>query len=157
MAARDSGLRSCDLRRVRPASISGDGHRILVRRKTGKTIRVIFRQETIAAINESFPPARELIGPLWGRLEQWRREAKRLVKAACLRGSIGQFRHSSGTAVELEHPGRGHEPPGQHPLAVQAALPGPHPGGRKRGAARAVGLAAEVTDRLPTDGVWGPR
>ena len=61
------------------------------------------------AIDASFPPDRELIWPLWGRLGCWRRAAKRLVRAAGLPGSIGRLRHSSGTAVEIKHPGRGHE------------------------------------------------
>jgi hypothetical protein len=63
----------------------------------------------VAAIDATFPPDRPLCFPTWGRLELWRREALRLVKLAGLSGGIGQLRHSSGTAVELHHPGRGHE------------------------------------------------
>jgi integrase len=109
MAAWDSGLRGCDMRLVPREAIGDDGRCVLVQHKTGKIRKVHFRPETMAAINETFPPNRETVWPLWGRLEQWRRDAKKLVILAGLKGSIGLLRHSSGTAVEVQCPGRGHE------------------------------------------------
>lgn len=109
LAAWDSGLRGCDLRRLTRKAIDADGHCMVVQHKTGHAIRVAFRRSTLIAIDRTFPPRRDLVWPMWGRLEAWRRAAHRLVAAAGLRGSIGMLRHSSGTAVELVHRGRGHE------------------------------------------------
>lgn len=109
MAAWDSGLRGCDLRRIRRDEIARNGRLVIVQHKTGRLIRLQFRPQTLAAIAESFPPDRELVWPLFGRLATWRREASRLVHAAGLQGTIGRIRHSSGTAVELKFPGQGHE------------------------------------------------
>lgn len=109
LAAWDSGLRGCDLRKLPRRSIADDGACTLVQKKTGRMLRVRFRKATLDAIAESYPPDRDLIWGLWGRLECWRREAKRLLECAGLVGGIRQLRHSSGTAVEILHPGRGHE------------------------------------------------
>lgn len=109
LGAWDSGLRGCDMRRVRREDIDREGRAVVIQHKTGRLLRVCFRPETMAAIHASFPPNRDLVWPLWGRIECWRREAQRLVSLAGLRGSIGQLRHSSGTAVELLYPGHGHE------------------------------------------------
>lgn len=109
LAAWDSGLRGCDMRRIRRTDIQSDGRSALVQHKTGRVHRFLLREETVAAIATTFPPDRDLVWPLWGRLVAWRNAAHRLVKQAGLVGTIGQLRHSSGTAVELLYPGRGHE------------------------------------------------
>jgi hypothetical protein len=109
MTAWDSGLRGCDLRRLMRTGIRTDGCVTIIQHKTGRRLRCRLRPETVTAINATFPPARELCFPMWGRLEAWRREAARLLRLSGLAGSIGQLRHSSGTAVEHDHPGHGHE------------------------------------------------
>jgi hypothetical protein len=109
MAAWDTGLRGCDMRKIAQSDIGDDGRIVLVQKKTGRIIRTCVRAETLAAINNTFPPDREQVWPLWARMELWRREASKLVRAAGLKGSIGQLRHSSGTAVEQLNPGHGHE------------------------------------------------
>jgi hypothetical protein len=109
LTAWDSGLRGCDMRRISRDAIGDDGRCVLVQHKTGRLHRFRLRQETVAEVRAMFPPDRELVWPLWGRLELWRRQARLLVQLAGLRGSIGQLRHSSGTAVEVKYPGRGHE------------------------------------------------
>lgn len=108
-AAWDTGLRGVDLRTIEREQVPDHGTLLIVQHKTGKRVRIHFRPSTLAAIDRTFPPRRALIWPLWGRLECWRREAKRLVRLAGLTGGIGHLRHSCGTAVELNNPGRGHE------------------------------------------------
>jgi site-specific recombinase XerD len=109
LAAWDTGLRGCDLRRVEFASIQPTGQIVLIQHKTGRRHEVRLSATALAAVQEHAQPARKLVWPLWGRLERWRREAQALVRKAGLTGSIGQLRHSSGTAVELANPGHGHE------------------------------------------------
>ena len=109
LTAWDTGLRGCDLRALPRSAIRPDGTVRLVQHKTGRRVRCRLRPGTVQAITATFPPDRELCFPTWSRLEYWQREAHRLVTLAGLTGSIGQLRHSSGTAVEREHPGRGHE------------------------------------------------
>lgn len=106
-AAWDSGLRGVDLRSfertwVRPSMQ-------IVQRKTGRRVRVQLRQSTIGLIWQSFPPDRAHVWPQGGCIRQWRHDASEVVKAAGLTGSIGRLRHSSGTALEKESPGHGHE------------------------------------------------
>jgi len=109
LAAWDSGLRGCDLRRIRQEDVGGNGLVVLIQRKTGKRVQSLLRAGTLEAIGQSFPPQRETIWGEWSRIAVWRHHAKTLVTRAGLTGSIGRLRHSSGTAVELAHPGRGHE------------------------------------------------
>lgn len=111
LAAWDTGLRGCDLRRLRIDSVldAPSGKIVHVQAKTRKRIAVTFRSETLLALHRTLPPERILCWPLWGRLELFRREAKRLVRLAGLPGSLKCLRAGSGTAVERQSPGRGHE------------------------------------------------
>jgi integrase len=111
LAAWDTGLRGCDLRRLRVEQVveAPDGRLVRIQHKTKKRIAVTFRDETIRALHRTLPPERALCWPLWGRLELFRREARLLVKIAGLPGSLKCLRSGSGTAVEIEAPGRGHE------------------------------------------------
>lgn len=111
LAAWDTGLRGCDLRRLKLDEVlTAPGGRIVhVQRKTGKRIAVTFRPATIEAIHRTTPPDRLLAFPLWGRLELFRRQGRGLVKRAGLPGSLKCLRSGSGTAVEKQSPGRGHE------------------------------------------------
>jgi len=111
LAAWDTGLRGCDLRRLRVDHVLGapEARIVHVQQKTRKRVAITFRPETIKAINRTLPPDRALCWPLWGRLELFRREARRLVKIAGLPGSLKCLRSGSGTAVEKVAPGRGHD------------------------------------------------
>jgi integrase len=111
LAAWDTGLRGCDLRRLRVDVVVGapGGRLVHVQHKTKKKVAVTMRSETIQAIHQTIPPERELVWPLWGRLELFRREARRLVRFGGLPGSLKCLRSGSGTAVERESRGRGHE------------------------------------------------
>ena len=106
LAGWDMGLRGCDMRRIEFAQVTRT--MTIIQHKTGKRKLLRLRPASLAAIKAIDTPARRLVWPLWGRIECWRREAKRLVKLAGLTGSIGMMRHSTGTAVEIEHPGHGH-------------------------------------------------
>ncbi len=108
LAAWDSGLRGCDLRRLERDWIAPNGCSLIIQVKTGKRIVCTFRRETVDAIDATFPPDRKLVFPLWTKLRQWRVHAKALVESAGLRGSIGKLRHSSGTAIESLYPSAGH-------------------------------------------------
>lgn len=109
MAAWDTGLRGCDLRRIERRWITRSRRLQIVQHKTGRLHVVAIRESTLEAIDRSFPPSRRLIWPRWCCLRNWRIYARNLVKLAGLSGSIGRLRHASGTAAELAHPGRGHE------------------------------------------------
>jgi hypothetical protein len=105
-SAWDTGLRGVDLRSfertwLRPSVV-------IVQKKTGKRIRIQFRQSTLDLIRASFPPDRALIWPC-GCIRTWREEASLIISAAGLEGTIGRLRHSSGTRVEVDHPGFGHQ------------------------------------------------
>jgi hypothetical protein len=89
--------------------IPPDGRLQIIQRKTGGRHVAQLRPSTIAAIDATFPPARRRCWPLYCCLREWRRAAAELVRSAGLSGSIGRLRHSSGTAAEVAHPGRGHE------------------------------------------------
>lgn len=108
-AAWDTGLRGCDLRAIEREAIPPSGRVLRVQQKTGARVWLQFRETTLEAIAAAYPPHRSLIWPFWARREQWSVEARKLVRAAGLSGAIGRLRHSCGTAVEVEHPGRGHE------------------------------------------------
>jgi hypothetical protein len=106
----DTGLRGCDVRRFERPHIGPDGTVRLVQVKTGRSKRVKLRPSTVDRIDQSLAACpRQLIWPLWADVDQWRKQARKLVDRAGLPGSIGRLRHSSGTEVELAHPGRGHE------------------------------------------------
>jgi hypothetical protein len=136
-AAWDSGLRGCDLRSLERDWVAPHGRLVVIQGKTRKRVVTQFRRSTLDSIAMTFPPERAIIWPLWASLDRWRREAKKLVRRAGLVGSIGRLRHSSGTATELTHPGRGHEHLGNtrkifeehyldhHQIANGAVLPMP--------------------------------
>lgn len=111
LAAWDTGLRGCDLRRLKLTEVldAPSGRVVHVQRKTGKRIAVTFRPTTLEALHRTVPPERTLCWPLWARLDVFRRQAARLVKRAGLPGSLKCLRAGSGTAVEIQSPGRGHE------------------------------------------------
>lgn len=113
-AAWDTGLRGCDLREMTAADIlrhpqTGEAVVQLVQVKTGRVLYAHLQPATVKRIEKCLAEhPRERIWTLWGRVDQWRRQAARLVQLAGLPGSIGRLRHSSGSNVELLHPGQGH-------------------------------------------------
>jgi integrase len=109
LAAWDTGLRGCDLRQLRRRDITPGGRVVIVQSKTGRMIACQLSNETMSAIHRTFPPARDLVWPLWGSVEIFRRQARKLIESANLTGSLKRIRSSSGTAAEIAHPGRGHE------------------------------------------------
>lgn len=108
----DTGLRGVDIRSIhRDDLMEGDEFKtsfVVVQNKTAKPVRHHLREATIEAMRR-LPVRRGPLWGLWGRIENWRREAAELVAAADLVGGIGRLRHSSGTAVESIARGRGHE------------------------------------------------
>lgn len=109
----DTGLRGVDIRSIHRDDLLGDEGEfrrsfVVIQNKTGKPVRHHLRPATCEAMGR-LPVRRGPLWGLWGRIENWRREAAALVKAAGLSGSIGKLRHSSGTAVEKVARGRGHE------------------------------------------------
>lgn len=105
-AAWDTGWRPSDLRSLEIDWLSET--LIVIQHKTKKVVRSHLHPETIACIRSTFPPQRRLIWPLWASLQSWKTAAKRLAVRAGLSGSVGRLRASSGTAVEVAFPGRGH-------------------------------------------------
>lgn len=103
MTAYFTGLSECDLRRLRGEDISQDGAIRFRRQKTGKTVLVGIPPELRAEL-----PAAGLLFPLRTSGEYFRRMFRVIVKAAGLKGTFKKLRRSSGTEIELLHPGRGH-------------------------------------------------
>jgi len=104
----DSGLRGCDVRRLRVGDLCGC-QVIRQVKAAGKPVLIRLRAETLASVRATFPPDRELLFPLGRSIHSWRRRAARLVARAQLAGGIGRLRSSTGTAAEIAAPGRGHE------------------------------------------------
>ena len=108
LVAWDTGLRGCDVRRLRPVDVR-DCQVVRQVKTAGKPVLVRLRAETLIAIRATFPPDRDLLFPLGRSIHSWRRRAARLVARAQLAGGIGRIRSSAGTAAEIAAPGRGHE------------------------------------------------
>lgn len=104
-AAFYTGLSQCDLHRVERQHFRDDGSLPWVRSKTGAEVLIGVPVEFLASLGPR-------IGPLWPlrtSKEYFRREFKKIVHAANLTGTFKKLRKSSGTDVELQFPGRGHE------------------------------------------------
>jgi integrase len=115
MAAWDSGLRLCDLLRLRRDAIDADGTVRLVQHKTGKAHVAWLTARTMQEIEGIFPPTRELVWPLWARREQFYKLFRRVLGASGLSGSFRKLRRSSGTAVDAIQPGTGWQHLGNTP------------------------------------------
>lgn len=108
-AAWDSGLRGCDLLRLRTDCITPLGAVVIVQNKTGKRLWGQLRTGTLALLRSTMPPNRALAWPLWASQEMFRREAKAIFEAAGLsQFSLSYIRSAAGTAVERTT-GDGHE------------------------------------------------
>ncbi len=104
-AAWYTGLSQGDLFRLTRDCIGNDGRTVMRRSRTNKVATVWLPPGIIAEIGNRD-------GAFWRprtSQEYFRREFDRIVKAACLSGTFKKLRKSSGTAVEVAYPGRGHE------------------------------------------------
>jgi integrase len=103
----DSGLRRGDCWGFRRELLRPDGSARLVQNKTGKVVVVRLRPSTVAALADiggNQPLKWTLNASFFGR------HFKRLTEASGVgRGSFKFLRRSSGSYVELAHPGAGHK------------------------------------------------
>lgn len=106
-ASWDTGA-PADVRLLRFSDIRPDGRVFLLRGKTGKPLRWQLSECTRDAIEVIREPVRELVFPLPGNLNLFRRDAAKILQEICgLRGkTLGGFRSGAGTDAELVH-GRG--------------------------------------------------
>lgn len=101
-----TGLSNCDLWALEWSHIDAKG---IVRTKRSKTGRPV-----VARIPLEWLIELRLLGgkgKVWGRAtskEAFRRQMKRIVRRAGLRGTFKKLRKSCGTAIEMLYPGRGH-------------------------------------------------
>lgn len=98
-----TGLSECDLRRLRRENIGQDGVIRVSRQKTGKKVIVAIPVDLISEF-----PSGGVLFPLATTGEWFRRQFRAVVKKAGLCGTFKKLRRSSGTAVEIKFPGRGH-------------------------------------------------
>lgn len=103
LLAWDTGLRRCDLLAMRHSDIRS-GWVVVVQAKTGQTIHCRLHDATLAAIKELGTEGKVLP---WRGMTAFYRHFSALMKAAGLTGKPKWLRRSSGTAVELAHPGQG--------------------------------------------------
>lgn len=109
MARWDTGLDDPTLRSIERDWIPPHRAMTVIRGKTGKRVRIAFHEATMEAIDASFPPDRALCWPLWGTKESMRKEARKLISWAGIKGSLKFLRSGSGSNFEMLHPGRGHQ------------------------------------------------
>ncbi|MFO0897599.1 MAG: hypothetical protein U0836_09275 [Pirellulales bacterium] len=114
----DTALRLGDVMALRRDRIADDGSFVVVQHKTGWQIQCRLRPETLALVDSTYPPARELILPWGERRECFHQHFRQLVKWAGIRpGTSKWLRRASATAVEKHYPGAamahlGHKTPG---------------------------------------------
>lgn len=106
LAAWDTGLSTCDLLAVERDWIRPDQTMTTVRKKTGKRVVVAFRDQTLTAIDATFPPERRLIWPLTVSREMMRKTFAAMASRAGVGGTLKWLRAGSGTSVDELH-GRG--------------------------------------------------
>lgn len=106
-----TGLRPCDLLRLRQTDVSPDGCIAIIQHKTGWPVLCRLEREEMAAIAATFPPDRKLLFPLDRKLVHfWMR---RLCTLAGLPGTTKWLRRSGATAVEDAFPGSAQQYLGQ--------------------------------------------
>lgn len=98
-----TGLSECDLRRLHREHIDAGGVIRFRRQKTGKSVLVGVPVELLDEL-----PASGLLFPLKTSPEWFRRQFALVVKFCGLKGTFKKLRRSSGTEIEIHHPGRGH-------------------------------------------------
>jgi integrase len=108
LAAYYTGLERVDLQRLERRHIQENGAIPFNRHKTGKRVLVWIPLDLLELIDCTRPNT----GPIWewGKsAEYFRREFAAIVDDAGLTGTFKRLRKTAGTAVEAEHPGRGHD------------------------------------------------
>lgn len=116
--AYNTGLRPCDLWRLKIGDFNKEGKGGIVQEKTGTTIRLDLWPETLAAIRAILPASREFIFGEVVSKKSFYKALRRLVEAAGLeRGAIYKIRKGAASALERDHPGfgarfLGHKTPG---------------------------------------------
>lgn len=99
-----SGLSKNDCHLVEMQDVLSDGTVLMDRNKTGAEVVVWVPTKILSGL--------PLDGPIFPRLwsdEQFRKDFKRIVRAAGLHGTFKKLRKSSGTEADIIAPGRGHE------------------------------------------------
>lgn len=108
LTAWSTGLRRCDLVQLRVSDIPANGRLLIVQQKTGKHVFGQLSHTAMTAVNALIlNHAQDKVFPQWCRIPTWRKIARRIVKRAGLRMSIGKIRASAGTNVENRYPGQG--------------------------------------------------
>ena len=103
LATWDTGA-PADLRLLRFSDIRPDGTVDTLRKKTGKPLQWQLSPATMQAIAEIREPARDLVFPLPGRIEVFRRDAKYVIQhIGGIQRSLGQLRRGAGTDAEIVH------------------------------------------------------
>lgn len=99
----DTGLRRCDLLRLRAADVR-DGIVAVQQEKTGVVVVCRLQPKAVAALAKLGDS-----GLAWGQsgFERFYRHFRTLLHLAGLQGQPKWLRRSSATAVELDHPGMG--------------------------------------------------
>lgn len=107
----DSGLRWADQVAIEVSAVRPDGLVSVRQSKTGKVATFQFSPSTMEAIKSSLERCpRSIVIPWTASGETFRDQAKRLVKKAGVReGTWKWIRRGSGTDVELQAPGAGHQ------------------------------------------------
>lgn len=103
LTMRDTALLPRELRRMERNWITPDGTLSLTNPTTGQERRFDLRPETVAAIDESFPPHRELIWPLWTSRQNFIDKFNRIVlNANITRGGLRKL-HRTIIASTVKH------------------------------------------------------
>lgn len=103
-----TGFDRCDIERIERKHIQGDGMLFFHRRKTGSPVLVGIPADVLELIDAHCPGK----GPIlrMGFSPEWfRRIFAGIVDRAGLSGTFKKLRKSSGSAVELLTPGKGHK------------------------------------------------
>lgn len=117
LTAWDSGLRLGDILKIGREQIGSDGSLVLSQSKTMWPILCQLRPETVAAIDATFPPARDQIFGSVLCKRQVIAYFRAIAKRAGLVGGTKKVRRSAASHVEAQQPGAatpflGHRSPG---------------------------------------------
>jgi len=103
LAGWSTGMRPCDLLALRRRDVTADGSIAILQQKTGWPLLCRLTPEAMAAVEATFPPARELLFPI--NIEILQYWIGKLCNASGLPGSPKWLRRSGATAVEDQQPG----------------------------------------------------
>lgn len=117
LTAWDTGLRPCDLMRLKLSDINEEGRGAIIQEKTGSVVHITLRPATMEAIRATRPEHREFIFGGVVSNKGFYKGMKKLTKAAGTWGGLYRVRKGAASALECEHPGfagrfLGHRTPG---------------------------------------------